>query len=155
MLFELNKFKTQNPLKKLINLTNDDRQKQFIKALCRGCEKSDTVVYYLCLDGNICGFIGLSSSRVDNIPCLHMDYLFVKEEYRKIIYAELDNKKISEYLISISMALAMEVKEKIGLRWLVLNPDNDELEKFYIDSFKFVKHKTKKEKLVYLFMALS
>jgi hypothetical protein len=92
---------------------------------------------------------------VDNIPCLHMDYLFVKEEYRKIIYTELDNKKISEYLISISMALAMEVKEKIGLRWLVLNPDNDELEKFYIDSFKFVKHKTKKEKLVYLFMALS
>lgn len=64
-------------------------------------------------------------------------------------------KKISEYLISISMALAIGVKQKIGLRWLALNPDNGELEKFYIDSFKFVKYKTTKDKLVYLFIALS
>lgn len=84
-----------------------------------------------------------------------MDYLFVKEDCRKVIYTELDNKKISEYLISISMALAIEVKEKIGLRWLALNPDNDELEKFYVNSFKFIKYKTKKDKLVYLFIALS
>lgn len=155
MLFELNKFNTHNPLHKLINLTNDNRQKQFIQALCKGCQKSDTVIYYLCLNGNICGFIGLSSNRIDNIPCLHIDYLFVKEDYRKVTYKELDNKKISEYLISISMALAIEVKEKIGLRWLALNPDNGELEKFYIDSFKFVKYKTTKDKLVYLFIALS
>ena len=155
MLFELNKFTSYNPLHRLINLTNDDRQKQFIKALCKGCQKSDTVIYYLCLDGNICGFIGLSSTRVDNIPCLHIDYLFVKEDYRKVIYEALDNKKISEYLISMSIALAIEVKEKIGLRWLALNPDNGKLEKFYIDSFKFIKYKTTKDKLVYLFIALS
>lgn len=33
MLFELNKFNTKNPLQKLINLTSDDRQKQFIRAI--------------------------------------------------------------------------------------------------------------------------
>lgn len=154
MLFELNKFNSHNSLQKLINLTNDDRQKQFIKALSKGCQKNDTVIYYLSINGDICGFIGLSASRVDNIPCLHVDYLFVKEEYRKIIYEELNNKKISEYLISLSISLATEIKDKIGLRWLALNPDNSELEKFYIENFKFTKYKTTKDKLIYLFIAL-
>ncbi len=154
MLFELNKFNSSNLLQKLINLTNDDRQKQFIKALCKGCQKNDTVIYYLSIDNDICGMIGLSASRVDNIPCLHIDYIFVKEDYRKNIYEHLNNKKISEYLISVSMSLATEIKEKLGLRWLVLNPDNSELEKFYIDTFKFTKYKTAKDKLIYLFIAL-
>lgn len=154
MLFELNKFNSSHPLQKLINLTNDDRQKQFIKALYKGCQNSDTVIYYLSIDNDICGMIGLSASRVDNIPCLHIDYLFVKEEYRKNIYENLNNKKISEYLISLAISLATEIKEKMGLRWLVLNPDNSELEKFYIDSFKFTKYKTSKDKLIYLFIAL-
>ena len=154
MLFELNKFHSSNPLQKLIHLTNEDRQRQFIKALCKGCQKGETVIYYLNIDNNICGIIGLSASRVDNIPCLHVDYIFVKEDYRKNIYEELNNKKISEYLISVSISLATEIKEKIGLRWLVLNPDNSELEKFYIDTFKFTKYKTAKDKLTYLFIAL-
>lgn len=154
MVFELNKFHSSNPLHKFIHLTNDDRQKQFIKALCKGCQKNDTVIYCLSIDKNICGMVGLSVSRVDNIPCLHVDYIFVKEDYRKNTYKELDNKKISEYLMSISISLATEIKEKAGLRWLVLNPDNSELEKFYIETFKFTKYKTAKDKLVYLFIAL-
>ncbi len=76
------------------------------------------------------------------------------EKYRKITYSDLDNQKISEYLVSFSLALSAELKNTIGFRWLVLTPDNNELEKFYIESFKFIKYKAQKEKITYLFIAI-
>ena len=154
MNFSLHKYISSNPLTKLINLTDDDRQKQFIKELSKSCSKGDVVIYYLKCGNDICGFIGISSSKVDEIPCVHIDYLFVIEEYRSKIYKNLDNIKISQYLIKFIISLTKEIKQNIGLRWLALNPDNDKLEKFYIDNFKFVKFKSKKDKLIYLFIAL-
>lgn len=154
MLFELKKATFVALGHKFINLTKDERQKQFIKLLSKSCQKGDTVVYYLTLDDEICGFVGLGTSKIDNIPCVNIDYIHVIDKYRKITYSDLDNQKISEYLISFCLSLCSEFKNNIGFRWLVLTPDNNELEKFYVESFKFIKYKAQKEKITYLFIAI-
>jgi hypothetical protein len=154
MPFELKKFYSINPVPKLIKLTQDDRQKQFIKLLSKSCQNGDTVIYYLTLNNEICGFVGLSASKIDTIPCINIDYIYVVESYRKIAYNDLDNKKISEYIMSFCLSLSTDLKNSIGFRWLVLTPDNTELEKFYIESFKFIKYKAQKEKITYLFIAI-
>jgi hypothetical protein len=154
MLFELKKFTNVALGLKFVNLTKDERQKQFIKLLSKSCQKGDTVVYCLTFDDEIYGFVGLGTTKIDNIPCVNIDYIHVVEKYRKITYSDLDNQKISEYLISFCLSLSFKFKNNIGFRWLVLTPDNNELEKFYVESFKFIKYKAKKEKIIYLFIAI-
>jgi hypothetical protein len=56
--------------------------------------------------------------------------------------------------MSFCLSLSTDLKNSIGFRWLVLTPDNTELEKFYIESFKFIKYKAQKEKITYLFIAI-
>lgn len=154
MLFELKKITSSSLISKFTTLTKDERQKQFIKLLSKSCQKGDTVIYYLTVDDEIYGFVGLSASKIDNIPCINIDYIHVVEKYRKLIYSDLDNKKISKYLVSFCLSLASDLKKSIGFRWLVLTPDNTELEKFYTESFKFIKYKTQKDKITYLFIAI-
>ena len=142
MVFKLEKFISTNPLKKLICLSKNDRDRQFIKELCKSCSKNDSVIYFLIIDENICGLIGTSVNKVDSIPCMQIDYIFVKEEYRKIEFEELNNKRISEFLLFFCIDIAKEIQSKIGLRWLALIADNSELETFYVSYFKFTKYKT-------------
>lgn len=143
MLFKIDKFVSENPFLKLIRLANHDRSRQFIKELCKSCSKKDTVIYYLYIGEEICGFVGISVNKIDNIPCLQVDYIYVKEEYRKSEFEELNQKRISEFLIFLCMEIGKDLQSKIGLRWLALMPDNNELEVFYIEYFKFTKYKTK------------
>ena len=153
MVFKLDKFVFTNPLLRLIKLSNHNRDKQFIKELCKSCSKNDSVIYYLSIDENICGLIGVSVNKVDSIPCLQIDYIYVKEEYRKNEFEELGNKRISEFLLFFCIETAKEIQTKIGLRWLALIADNSELEKFYINYFQFTKYKTKNN-IPLLFIAL-
>ena len=143
MVFKLDKFVSTNPLLKLISISSKDRDKQFIKELCKSCSKNDSVIYTLSIDNDICGFIGVSVNKVDSIPCLQIDYIYVKEVYRKTEFEELNNKRISEFLLFFCIDIAKEIQSKIGLRWLALIADNSELEKFYVSYFKFTKYKTK------------
>jgi len=154
MLFELKKFVSLNPISQLIKLTKDERQKQFIKELSKSCNKGDSVIYCLVLENNICGFVGLSASKIDSIPCINVEYIYVVEDYRKMTYMDLDNQKISEFLISFCISLAVKWKNSIGLRWLTLMPDNKDLEEFYIETFDFTQYKAKKDKITYLFIAV-
>jgi hypothetical protein len=154
MLFELKKFVSLNPISQLIKLTKDERQKQFIKELSKSCNKGDSVIYCLVLENNICGFVGLSASKIDSIPCINVEYIYVVEDYRKMTYMDLDNQKISEFLISFCISLAVKLKNSIGLRWLTLMPDNKDLEEFYIETFDFTQYKAKKDKITYLFIAV-
>lgn len=91
-------------------------------------------------------------NKINNIPCISIEYLLVKEEYRKKIYEELDKKFISEFLIYFVYELGKKLKNDIGIRWLALIPDNAQLEKYYINTYKFVKYENNKK--VFLFLSL-
>lgn len=80
---------------------------------------------------------------------------FKLEKYRKRSFEELNNQKISKHLISFAVKLSLGLKESVGLRWVVLTPDNDELERYYIEAFGFTKHRSKKDNSSHLFIAIN
>ena len=118
-----------------VQLSNDlelsQREYLFLKDICKQIEKSKTVLYTLEVDDNIIGLIALSATSIDDQPSLQIDYIFVSEPYRGINIQELDNLKPFRYLIELSINIAKEIKNLIGIRYIVLSPDTDELKNKY------------------------
>lgn len=136
-----------------LQTTSTDQERQFIKQLSISAEKGSIVVYALELDNSLAGLIGLSASRVDSISTVQIDYLFVAEQCRGIVYEELSNTKISTYLIDLAIVLAKKISSEVGVRWLALVPDNDKLEEFYTKEFSFKPHNDR-DKQRYLFLKI-
>ena len=120
-------------LKLSTNLDNAQREKLFIEDICKRVQKNGTVIYLL-RDGNeTFGFIALSVSSIDTFPSLQVDYIFVSEPYRGVPLEKLDNSKTSTYLMEFAIEIAKEIQNQVGLRYLVLLPDNDRLQSVYKD----------------------
>ena len=112
-------------------LEQKNREILFIKDICKRVEKSKTVLYVLKKDNEELGLISVSSSSIEDFPALQIDFLFVSKKYRGVILEELDNVKTSEYLIELVISIAKNIQESIGLKYIVLLPDNKDLEKIY------------------------
>ena len=112
-------------------LEQKNREILFIKDICKRVEKSKTVLYVLKKDDEELGLISVSSSSIEDFPALQIDFLFVSKKYRGVILEELDNVKTSEYLIELVISIAKNIQESIGLKYIVLLPDNKDLEKIY------------------------
>ena len=110
---------------------SSNRESLFIKDICKRIEKSKTVLYVLKNDDDIIGLVALSATSINDQPSIQVDYIFVSEKYRGKKIAELDNCKPFRYLIDLSISLAKDFKSSIGLRYLVLSPDNDDLKEKY------------------------
>lgn len=112
-------------------LEQKNREILFIEDICKRVEKSKTVLYVLKKDNEELGLISVSSSSIEDFPALQIDFLFVSKKYRGVILEELDNVKTSEYLIELVISIAKNIQESIGLKYIVLLPDNKDLEKIY------------------------
>lgn len=131
-------------------LSSNDRERGFIKSTIKLAEKNDTVVYVLLNGEDKVGFIAMSASRVDAIPSVLIDYIFVANKYRNQQFSDLANAKVSEFLLSFALEKAKTIQKEIGVRWLSLLPDNQKLEDYYKDNFGFFPYKDK-TKQTYLF----
>ena len=56
---------------------------------------------------------------------------FVSENYRGTPLEILDNLKPFKYLIEIAINLAKKLRLELGIRYLVLSPDNNDLKEKY------------------------
>jgi len=133
-----------------LSLASNDRERGFIKNTIKLLDKNDAVAYVLLDDGKRVGFIALSASRVDAIPSVLIDYIFVSNAYRNQIFTDLSDSKVSEFLLSFALRKAKDIQKEIGIRWLSLLPDNEKLEHYYKDKFGFFPYKDK-TKQTYLF----
>ena len=107
-------------------------------------EKDKTNIVMLIRDSEIVGLVALSASRIDDLPCVQVDYLFVSASYRKQIYKELGNTKISQYLINYAIQASTKIKDAIAVKFLLLLPADDNLIKTYDEmDFKPLHSKTK------------
>lgn len=97
----------------------------------------DTIIDY--------GVIALSAHSVEvnnrPVPCLLIDYLFVSDEHRGD-----ETKGISKLLLDFAIQVAMDVRERVGLRYLILYPqggrENEKLVNLYTShNFQFLTHK--------------
>jgi len=123
--------KLLSKLKLSKDIEKAQRERLFIEEISKRVIKSETVLYVLQESDEIFGLIALSVSSIDTFPSLQIDYLFVSEPYRGIYLNRLDNTKISTYLIEFAINIAKRVQEDVGLRYVVLLPDNDKLQLTY------------------------
>jgi len=117
-------------LNKLIlsdNITSLNREELFLKDICKRVQKSKTVLYTLENDKDIIGLISLSATTISEQPSLQIDYILVNKPYQGKILSDLDDTKPFRFLIEFAIDLAKELQDKIGLRYMVLSPDNDDL----------------------------
>lgn len=138
---------------------NDDyqraeREKSLLSQAISYAHNSSTKLYSL-RDNNsnlkgIVGFLALSASEVvindTKKPIVLIDFLFVNNKYRGQEYQEFDNEKISAILLEFAINQFYQVREHIGVSYLVLYPDggnkNEKLVKFYESmNFKFATNK--------------
>jgi len=121
-------------LNKLIlsdNITSLYREQLFIRDICKRVQKSKTVLYILENDENIIGLISLSATTISEQPSLQIDYILVNKPYQGKKLPNLDNTKPFRFLIEFTIDLAKELQDKIGLRYIVLSPDNDDIKAKY------------------------
>jgi hypothetical protein len=141
-LIEIQSYDSSSPTYRLyskildnVELSNDldlsNRESLFIKDICKRIEKSKTVLYILKNDDDIIGLVALAATSIKDQPSVQIDYIFVSQKYRGQRIEQLDNCKPFKYLIDISVNIAKDFKSAIGLRYLVLSPDNDDLKEKY------------------------
>lgn len=122
-------------LKKL-QFSNDiqqaSREELFIKDVCTRVSKSKSVLYVLEFEEKIIGLISLSATSITDQPSIQIDYIFVSQSFRSQNLEILNELRPFRYLINLAISLAEDMSKKLGLRYIVLSPDNDDLKEKYL-----------------------
>ena len=104
----------------------------FIKDVCTRVSKSKSVLYVLEFEEKIIGLIALSATSITDQPSIQIDYIFVSNSFRNKNLEILNYFKPFRYLINLAISLAEDISKKLGLRYIVLSPDNDDLKDKYV-----------------------
>ena len=109
-----------------------NREELFIKDVCTRVSKSKSVLYVLEFEEKIIGLIVLSATSITDQPSIQIDYIFVSNSFRNKNLEILNDFKPFRYLINLAISLAEDMSKKLGLRYIVLSPDNDDLKDKYV-----------------------
>ena len=114
------------------DVQQSNREELFIKDVCIRVSKSKSVLYVLEFEEKIIGLIALSATSITDQPAIQIDYIFVSNSFRNKNLEILNDFKPFRYLINLAISLAEDMSKKLGLRYIVLSPDNDDLKDKYI-----------------------
>ena len=89
------------------------------------------MLYVLKNENNTIGLIALSVTSIEEQPSLQIDYILVDKEFQGKKLEILDNCKPFRYLIKLALTIAEKTSQEIGLRYIVLSPDYDNLKDKY------------------------
>lgn len=109
-----------------------NREELFIKDVCTRVSKSKSVLYVLEFEEKIIGLIALSATSITDQPSIQIDYIFVSNSFRNTNLEILNDFKPFRYLINLAISLTEDMSKKLGLRYIVLSPDNDDLKDKYV-----------------------
>jgi|APCry1669189101_1035198.scaffolds.fasta_scaffold33478_3 hypothetical protein len=123
---------------RILKLSTNERERGFLKKLIKDSEsKSSTIHILIDADETIIGLVGVSCSKVDHLPALLVDFIFVNPSFRGMLIKDL-KCSASEYLIAyITSFIIPHTRTFCAVRWLVLIPDNERLKLHYIEQFGF------------------
>jgi hypothetical protein len=124
----------QSFLKKLGPIKTDEAN--YCRQLIRKASRNRTRLHLLAdLEaGDICGFIALSAATLlpyEDVPCIVVDYLLTVLPYRGVVFEELGNRRISEYLVDYAIRIAEEMNANVPFRYLALFPAHEKLFPLY------------------------
>lgn len=108
-------------------------EEQYIKQMVNTHNHGETKIYLLqeVTENKIYGFIALSATKLDKKPALLIDYLFTVVNYRKMVFVDLNNKKVSDYLLEFGLDMALQVRKLIAIKYILLEIADDKLKTFY------------------------
>ena len=109
----------------------DDIERQYVRQLATQAVKEKTRFYLLVVDSKVAGFISLSVATLSDLPCVVIDYLFTSKTYRGILFADLGNRKISDYLVDHAILTEISVNSYVPIRFVALLPVHNKLETYY------------------------
>ena len=113
------------------NIEEKTRERIFIKDICKKVKKSKTVLYTFKNDTIIIGLVAISvTSSINEQPSMQIDYIFINSDYRGKNLDILGNTKPFRYLIEFVINVAKRLQSEVGLRYIVLSPDDDLKEKY-------------------------
>lgn len=144
--------------KKLIEkleLSSKPQQKEreilFIEQVCKNVRKSKSVLYVLSLDNQYLGLVATSVTAIADFPSVQIDFIFTDNRFRGQELEVIDNMRVSEFLIDLVINEAKEIQQKVGLKYIVLLPDNDKLIARYKElGFNTLNHKVNEEGWMFL-----
>ncbi len=106
---------------------SDDHQRQYLSSILKSASKGRNTTYQVVNDANNrIGIFSLSLDKLNEQPCLVIDYLFVKPEFRSANYNGLD-VKASTILMAKVIEIANTIHEQIELKYVALQLAHDKL----------------------------
>ena len=110
----------------------DDHERQYVRKIAKLALSNKCRIYLLTNEvDTVYGFVALSFASTISMPCVVVDYLFTSLPYRKTHYSELDNRKVSEHLLDVTVMIAREVGIRLPVHYVALQPAHEKLEIFY------------------------
>lgn len=114
----------------------------YCSQLIRQAAKNQTRLHLLVTTETlkIVGLIALSTANIlkgGDAPCIVIDYLLTAQPYRGQFYNQLDNRKISEYLVDYALKTAAQINNDVPVRYVTLLPAHEKLIPLY-NSLKFI-----------------
>ncbi len=106
---------------------SDDHQRQYLSSILKSASKGRNTTYQVVNDANDrIGIFSLSLDKLNDKPCLVIDYLYVKPEFRSVEYND-SGVKASAILMAKIIEIANTVHEQIELKFVALILADDKL----------------------------
>lgn len=106
----------------------------YFEQVCKDARKDRTKLHVLKINGVNVGLIAISiqcmEQKFNQKKYLNIDYVFVDNQYRKIIIEEL-GKKVSDFMIEIAIRFALDINAIVPLSFVAAEPAHDDLVPLY------------------------
>ena len=139
MFSKIEKYDEKIIIPEFLNLFNNgfktDREKELLVYTIKEHNKNKNTFYVLEINNKSVGMVSLKFDNISDNPTLDVDYLFVHKDYRKQTFKNLNNKRISQFLLDFVIKnIAPKIKDLVNFRYISLYPDkqNKKLIKYYL-----------------------
>ena len=136
------------PIDKSFECSNPDYVEYYRVTAYADLQEEIAKTYLLTYKGKVIGYISIAMAHLrkdatiettakglgGDIPALRISHLATHKDYVR--------KGVATHLIDLALEIAIDVSEKLGCRYIMLNPENDEnVRKFYRNyGFTYVKN---------------
>ena len=130
----LNSYQPNFDLPKIDVIFNDTLELYFDQD-----DTQSTNILHTCFDkkeNKYCAILNIGkTTAVDDIISINVEFLFVEKKYRSINFKELNNLKLSQYLLQdyIIGDIGFYSKENIGISAVSITPINEKVREVYED----------------------
>jgi hypothetical protein len=136
-MFEIKTIKdiSKQSLKSIFDNFNTifETEKQLLNIAYHDFFNKEITLHILYLKDKPIGLIVFNIEIIGELKLFSIEFLFVDNLYRKTIYKELDDNKISKYLLFFALKEVCKINETINIDMLIITPTNEKIKSLYID----------------------